>query len=64
MEAKPKKSPWLGSAKRTSWPSASIEVTWTRPLMHDEGAAAGVAGLVDALPGGEVAQLDLRGEDG
>ena len=31
---------------------------------HDVGGAAGLAGLVDALVGGEVAELDLLGEDG
>ena len=31
---------------------------------HDVGGAAGVAGFVDALLGGEVAELDLGGEDG
>ena len=31
---------------------------------HDVGGAAGVAGLVDALVGGEVAEFDLLGEDG
>ena len=31
---------------------------------HDVGGAAGFADLVDALVGGEVAELDLLGEDG
>ncbi len=31
---------------------------------HDVGGAAGLAHLVDALVGGEVAELDLLGEDG
>ncbi len=32
MEAKPKRSPWRGAEKSTSWPSSSMSVTSTAPV--------------------------------
>ena len=41
-----------------------MRVTSTTPGEEDEGGTVGVAGLIDALLGGEAAELDLLREDG